>query len=68
MGETLAAYDSTNPPTHGDIRTFYSDFNTVFVVPLLLLAAGVGFLLLVFEDEKLLFAEIQPIQDSPSQG
>ena len=27
----------------GIIRRFYSDFNTVFVVPLLLLAAGVGF-------------------------
>ena len=26
-----------------------------------------GFLLLVFEDEKLSFAEIQSIQDSPSQ-
>ena len=26
-----------------------------------------GFLLLIFEDEKLLFAEIQSIQDSPSQ-
>ena len=35
-------------------RRFYSDFSTVFVVPPLLLAAVVGFLLLVFEEENVL--------------
>ena len=36
-------------------RRFYSDLNhCVFVVPLLLLAAGVGFLLLVFDEENVL--------------
>ena len=49
-------------------RTFYSVFSTVFFdVPLLLLAAGVGFLLLVFDDENVLLFEIRRVQDNPSQ-
>ena len=35
-------------------RKFISDFNTV-CLPLLLLAAGVGFLLLVFDEENVLW-------------
>ena len=49
-------------------RKFYSDFNTVCLLCLsccLLLVQG--FPLLVFDDENVLFAEIQPIQDIPSQ-
>jgi hypothetical protein len=36
------------------VRKFLKEFFQLFVVPLLLLAAGEGFLLLVFDDENVL--------------
>ena len=68
LGQKLLSIEGNFPAGARGVgcRTFYSDFNTVFV-PLLLLTAGVGFPLLVFEEENVLFAEIQPIHDSPSQ-
>ena len=49
-------------------RKFYSDFNTVCLLCLsCCLLLVYGFLLLVFDEENVLFAEIQPIQDNPSQ-
>ena len=63
MGLLLVHRDSLPLAT----RRFYSDFNTVCLLCLsccLLLVQG--FLLLVFDEENVFFAEIQPIQDNPS--
>ena len=49
-------------------RKIYSDFNIVCLLCLscCLLLVYV-FLLLVFDEENVLFAEIQPIQDNPNR-
>ena len=49
-------------------RTFYSDFNTVCLLCLsCCLLLVYGFLLLIFDEENVLFAEIQQIPDNPSR-
>ena len=53
-------FRSGSYPRVGKDRTFWSIFSTVLLMCLLLLAAGVRFLLLVFDDENVLLLKYNP--------